>query len=276
MIKHKGKKISIAIGVFLFCILFVEYIFSFVHTYSLESQKEQMDRLAKNVVNSIENTISYSISATTHLQRLLIDDNYETYNFVKNSERLAISYPNISGFQYAKDGIVSNVYPYEEHKEAIGHDLLKDKRRIKGAIKAISDKKLTFVGPIKLIQNSKYAIIARKPIFDKDGLFWGFATVLMYIDDLVKDVDKSIVNNGYNYKLTGYNPDSKKEPVFKQSGFLETKYQKEYEVIVPNGKWKLYISLTEIKQNSYLKYFFYIVSLILSAILYRTIKDRRV
>lgn len=147
---------------------------------------------------------------------------------------------SIACLQLAKDGIVSNVYPYEENKSVMGHDLLKDKRRDDGALLAIEKRSISFVGPIKLIQNEKYALIARKPIFktieDKE-IFWGFSTVIIYIDNIMKPLEQKILNNGFEYQLEGFDPDKEKRPLFAKSKNFDGKNTLEFDINVPNGKW---------------------------------------
>ena len=132
------------------------------------------------------------------------------------------------------------LHPYEENKSAMGHDLIKDKRRDDGALLAIEKKDIIFVGPIKLIQNDKYALIARKPIFqnDKDSEnFWGFSIVILYLDGIMKSLEDKIIDNGFEYQLEGFDPDIEKRPLLSKSKNFKGEHAFEFEVIVPNGKW---------------------------------------
>ena len=144
-------------------------------------------------------------------------------------------------------------------KKAIGHDLLKDKRRDDGALIAIKNKSLTFVGPIKLIQNDKYAIIARLPIF-KDEKFWGFSTSIIYMDDILKNVKGILKNANYEFSLTGLNPDSNTPPVYNSNISYNSSIKREVKISVPNGTWILTIQPKEIKDTS--NYLIYLISFI--------------
>jgi sensor domain CHASE-containing protein len=196
--------------------------------------------LMLNVVNEIQTKISQGVTAIDSQVLLLKQNNYNTKDFDKWAFEIMKGKDSIACLQLAKDGIVTNIYPYEEHKIAMGHDLLKDKRRDDGALLAIEKRDITFVGPIKLIQNEKYALIARKPVFQEINSkekFWGFSTVIIYVDGIMKSLEDKIKDNGFEYQLEGFNPDAKNRPLFSKSDYFTGKNPLEFDVNVPNGKW---------------------------------------
>ncbi|NCB13197.1 MAG: hypothetical protein EOM78_16365 [Erysipelotrichia bacterium] len=171
---------------------------------------------------------------------LLKQNNYNTKNFNDWAEELMHGKDALACLQIAKNGIVSDIYPYEENKTALGHDLLKDKRRDDGALLAIQKKDISYVGPIKLIQNDKYALIARKPIFvdnKNSEKFWGFSIVILHIEGIMKSLGEKITKNGFEYQLEGFDPDTEQRPLFSKSKNFIGKNTLKFEVIVPNGKW---------------------------------------
>lgn len=198
---------------------------------------DKANLLMLNIVNEIQTKISQGITAVDSQILLLKQNNYETKDYNIWAEEIIKWKDAIACVQLAKDGIVSNIYPYEEHKLALGHDLLKDRRRDDGALLAIEKKGITFVGPIKLIQNDKYALIARKPIFNDEDRFWGFSTVIIYIDGLMNSVKEKVKANGFEYQLEGFNPDISKRPLFARSEKFLGNNGLEFDVNVPNGKW---------------------------------------
>ena len=196
--------------------------------------------LMLNIVNEIQSKIAQAVTVVDSQILLLKQNNYDEKYFDMWAKELILGKDTIASIQLAKNGIVSNIYPYEGNEAAIGHDLLKDKRRDDGALLAIEKRDITFIGPIKLIQNEKYALISRKPIFqinDGEEKFWGFSTVLIYVDGIMKGLEKRIKDNGFEYRLEGFNPDALKRPLFRKSINFIGKKGLEFEVNVPNGKW---------------------------------------
>ncbi len=237
-------KINKPIATFIITFFIVFFtLLSFYMFYKEKEDKEISNKanlLMLNVVNEIQAKISQGVTAIDSQVLLLKQNNYNTKDFDKWAFEIIKGKDSIACLQLAKDGIVTNIYPYEEHKIAMGHDLLKDKRRNDGALLAIKKRDITFVGPVKLIQNDKYALIARKPVFQEINnkeKFWGFSTVIIYVDSIMKSLEKKIKDNGFEYKLEGFNPDVKKRPIFSKSDNFTGKDPLEFDIDVPNGKW---------------------------------------
>ncbi len=208
---------------------FITFIFVFVTLLSFymfyeekEDNKtsEKANLLMLNIINEIQTKIAQGVTVVDSQILLLKQNNYNPKDFDIWAKELLEGKDALACLQLAKEGIVSSIYPYEENKKAMGHDLLKDKRRDDGALLAIEKKGIIFVGPIKLIQNEKYALIARKPIFKKNSdneSFWGFSIVLIYVDGIMKSLEKKIIDTGFEYKLEGFNPDASSRPIFAKS-----------------------------------------------------------
>ena len=234
------KPIITFVLTFIFVFVTLSSIYMFYKEKEENKTSEKANLLMLNIINEIQIKISQGISAVDSQIVLLKQNNYNPKDFDKWAKELIEEKDSIACLQLAKDGIVSNVYPYEENKSAIGHDLLKDKRRNDGALLAIEKEGITFVGPLKLIQNNKYALIARKAIFQtikSKKKFWGFSTVIIYIDSIINPLEKKIIDNGFEYQLEGFNPDSSKRPLFAKSANFKGENELEFDVSVPNGKW---------------------------------------
>jgi sensor domain CHASE-containing protein len=225
-----------------FMVVFLTLL-SFYMFYEEKENKKNSDKanlLMLNIVNEIQSKIAQGTTVVDSQILLLKQNNYDTKNFNNWAKDLIEGKDAVACLQFAKDGIVSNVYPYEENKSAMGHDLLKDKRRDDGALLAIEKKDITFVGPIKLIQNGKYALIARKPIFQNSNeseKFWGFSTVILYVDGIMKSLEQKIIDNGFEYQLEGFNPDIEHRPLLSKSKKFIGKDTLIFDIVVPNGKW---------------------------------------
>ncbi len=228
---------------------FITFIFVFVTLLSFymfyeekEDNKtsEKANLLMLNIINEIQTKIAQGVTVVDSQILLLKQNNYNPKDFDIWAKELLEGKDALACLQLAKEGIVSSIYPYEENKKAMGHDLLKDKRRDDGALLAIEKKGIIFVGPIKLIQNEKYALIARKPIFKKNSdneSFWGFSIVLIYVDGIMKSLEKKIIDTGFEYKLEGFNPDASSRPIFAKSKNFKGENTFEFDINVPNGKW---------------------------------------
>ena len=247
-VSNQNKPIIAFIVTFIVVFLTLISFYMFYEEKEDKRKSDQANLLMLNIVNEIQSKIAQGVTVVDSQILILKQNNYDATNFNIWAKELMIGKDALACLQIAKNGIVSHIYPYEEHKLAMGHDLLKDKRRDDGALLAIEKKDITFVGPIKLIQNDKYALIARKPIFqtiDDKEKFWGFSIVLIYVDGIMKPLEKKIQDNGFEYQLEGFNPDLKERPLFSKSQDFTGKHLLEFDIQVPNGKW---IFTLEVKQ----------------------------
>jgi len=147
----------------------------------------------------------------------------------------------------------------------MGHDLLKDSQRDHGAVKAIQSRKLTFIGPVKLIQNGRYAVIARKPVFreiDGKEKFWGFTIAVILIEDILPEKMGLLEQQGLYIRLEGDDPDAEENPILFESKGWNERHAVKIMIEVPNGKWALKINTPPIFNRYYAV--FRIIILILS------------
>ena len=211
----------------------------------IEKQKElsTLNVISSSITQNIQQKIATGIFSTKMLESMLKVNNFDTKDFDNWAKEILKLSSSIESVQLAPNAIQKHVYPYEEHKKILGHNLLSDEARKNGALEAIKVKDIFFVGPLKLIQNDKLGVIARKPVL-KDGKFWGFAISLMYIEDLVSDIFVALDENNYKYKLTTKNLDIPSLNVIAQSkqDWENSKSVISYEIAVPNGVWYLNIN----------------------------------
>eukprot|EP00928_Gymnodinium_smaydae_P050775 TRINITY_DN3433_c0_g1_i3.p1 TRINITY_DN3433_c0_g1~~TRINITY_DN3433_c0_g1_i3.p1 ORF type:complete len:439 (+),score=45.48 TRINITY_DN3433_c0_g1_i3:53-1318(+) len=146
--------------------------------------------------------------------RLQVLRNSSRFAFNIVADSLISTYKGISNLQLAPSGVVSVIHPLSGNEGAIGHDLFFDENRRDGALKAITSRQVTFVGPVTLIQNQKSAIIARFPVFLNSPSFvgdllehpswYGFATMLVEIDTLFGDASSFDRILGYSYVICAH------------------------------------------------------------------------
>lgn len=250
----KNIKVTFIIKLITFCIFMLILLISIGEILILRDFDHEEAIVHDSLQNSgtllaqeIQRNISNGIFATETLNTLLLINNFDTSNFDNWGHRIVRISSVASTVELAPDGIVSYIYPLEGNEGAIGHNLLKDEKRNKGALKAIQSRKLTFIGPVKLIQNGKYAVIARKPIFiEKYGAenFWGFTIALLHVDDILPDSISLLEQKGVFLQLEGDNPDTKETSIlFKSKNWNGDDYIS-IKIEVPNGEWILKMNHT--------------------------------
>ncbi|SMF03405.1 diguanylate cyclase [Desulfovibrio gilichinskyi] len=206
------------------------------------------------ISQNILKDITHGIFVTETLEALLKSSNYQTDNFNDWGRQIVVNDSAASAVQLAPNGIVSYIFPLKGNEGAMGHNLLKDKRRDDGALKAVQTREITFVGPIKLIQNGKYAVIARKPVFrviNGEEKFWGFTIALMLVEDILPPEIHNIEKQGYLIKLEGDDPDSTKKPLLYISDNWKNKNGISMPVDVPNGQWTLKLEHAPVHNKYY-------------------------
>lgn len=138
-----------------------------------------------------------------------------TESFDEIATLLRTTYGGITNFQLAPCGIVSQISPLAGNEAAIGHNLLADPARMNDAVATIQARKLTFVGPLALLQGGD-AVIGRYPVFNNlssnnctfpvagiPSTFWGYSTMLTKLGDLLeKQGLSSLTAAGYDYAIT--------------------------------------------------------------------------
>lgn len=202
----------------------------------------------------IQRNISYGIVLTEALGVLIKSNEYKIDAFKIWCEQLFTINARVDSIQLAPNGVISKIYPLEGNQGAIGHDLLHDSQRANGALKAVASRKITVSGPVKLIQNEKYAVIFRKPVFKKiDGkeIFWGLTIAVLSVDKILPSRIRKIEEQGLYIKLEGSNPDSNKIPVFFSSAKWSDEHAVKMKIRVPNGTWTLSLGHDPIDNKYY-------------------------
>ena len=245
----------------LFCIIMAALLISAGELF-IRSDAEHERTFVRNALQSsgtliaqnIQRNITSGIFTTDTLHTLLKNSDYRVDNFNSWGRAITASTTGASVVQLAPDGIVTYIYPLEGNEGAMGHSLLSDSRRDEGAKKAIESRALTFVGPIKLIQNGKYAVTARKPILrniEGQEKFWGFAIALILVEDILPEKINIMESQGIGVHLEGDNPDVEENPIFFKSENWEEPYAVKIPIEVPNGKWILKLSHPPIANEYY-------------------------
>jgi len=212
-------------------------------------QQNEHDRLMRDIVNAqasaLERRLSRSLAATYILAEEVKRSQGEFPNFEPYAEGVLESIGGISNLQLAPNGIIAKIHPLPGNEKAIGHNILVDDRRRKEALLAVKEKHLTLAGPFPLIQGG-IAVIGRNPVFlNKGGKdeFWGFASALIFLDDLMSVTDLvDLENKGYSYQLSRSRPDTGELDIFAYSKSGLAEHHLTQFIKVPNAQWTLRMS----------------------------------
>ncbi len=204
----------------------------------LETRQTEMSGIIEVVEQNIDQSLKYSYSAALSLA-LQINKEGKIENFEGIAAQLVDSNPNIDAIQIVPNGLITKVYPYEEHKAAINYDILQDPKTRDEALRAIEDRKMYFAGPLELKQGG-LAIVGRLPVFIENK-FWGFSAVLIYFDNLIDQSGiKDLATDKYRFQFSKLETATGQEQFFLlDAGTLDRAYSEK--VILPDGDWKIYI-----------------------------------
>lgn len=121
----------------------------------INNQKESV-----NVINAInkemKKVFNDALITAEVLKEVVVlseDSHISLEAFNKLSRTLLFTYSNVDSLLYLPKGVVTLVYPYEENKRAIGHNVLQDRSRRLGAEQSINCRKNMVIGPVTLVQN---------------------------------------------------------------------------------------------------------------------------
>ncbi len=231
-------------GLFAVLVITFESAISSEQRYQRAQLRNSLFSLGTSWGQQLQQSISQGIFATDALHILLEESDYDPERFDSWAAEISAQSPFIGSLQLAPDGLVTYIYPWEEHKGAFGHDLLADQRRNDGALRAIESRELTFVGPLRLIQNDRLAVIARKPIFadDSPGSFWGFSTAILYVDEMLPDGVRNTSGGDIGVRIVGDDPDQAEPPLFFSNGAEFDNPEVSISIQVPNGTWIMELS----------------------------------
>ncbi|MEC4727865.1 sensor domain-containing diguanylate cyclase [Shewanella sp. D64] len=238
--------------VFAFIFVMILIFISYFITSSLGKVKDE-ERLSNTITDLnkaaeiIFNGALISSEVLKEMIELSEDENFTLKKFNRAAKKLLEGYSHVDSILLLPNGVVSYVYPYDDNKNAIGHDILSDENRKLGSMEAISKKDVIIIGPVKLVQNGKQAFIVRRTVRTDNG-FWGFISSIVYLESIIDVVDNVLSKHGVDsYLVLGYNPDCKggNEKLITSKGSLEGLPLKGV-VRVFNTRWELTVS----KSNS--------------------------
>jgi len=245
IMKKATKLCVIPFFIFSVSLLIGLLIINNYHNLRENEQRHLISDIVAAQAATIERHLSRTLSATYFLKSLLEINPEEMTHFDNYAANIIESLGGITNLQLAPNGIISNIYPLKGHEKALGHNLLVDDKHKEDAKLALSSKQLTLSGPFELIQGGM-AIVGRNPVFlkgeDNAEQFWGFASVVIYLNDLLTTTGlDQLKDKGYYYQLS-FNDNYSKSNYDLSESHRNTEPLSsmiKQAIKVPNGEWLL-------------------------------------
>lgn len=209
----------------------------------VEDHKQEAVAAASVHGHLLEQQLVRSLSATYALAAVLRQGNGQIEDFEALAGQMLDMYGGLSALQLAPNGVIRKIVPLEGHEAAIGHDLLDDPERSKEAFLALKSRALTLAGPFELRQGGQ-AVVGRLPVFldigKREERFWGFATALIRIPDLLRASALTGERvKGHDFALTRLRPGSGESQTIWQSTPGPLREPVNIRISIPNGEWSL-------------------------------------
>ena len=197
---------------------------------------------AETTVSKVEAQLNKYLTESELMEKLIEERTEITdTEFSELSRLMQDENQVISAHELAKDGCISQVYPFDENKEAIGLDMLKDPERKAAANLAKDSGEYTLAGPYELVQGGVGALLF-DPIYIEDSSgeeqFWGFSILVIDWDKFIAQTELSKLEDaGYSYQIWKKVLDTDKKVVLAQCEKPKEKDTLEVACKVPNDTW---------------------------------------
>ncbi len=220
-------------------------VFDMQNANARDSTRSRAVRRAGSEAVALQRQLDRALNAPIALAAYIQLNEGRIDGFAEFTDRMQALVPSITNLQLAPDGVVTYIHPLEGNEAAIGHELLVDRERSTEAFVAVETGKLTMAGPFELVQGG-VAMVGRQPIYlpgagrvpGVDPDFWGFATVLINLDDFFEASRiEELVAEGYSFEISKYDRDEEQFIPFRSSGQLADPVH--VDVSVANGTWQL-------------------------------------
>lgn len=252
LIYNHKKNINVA-GVFLLSLVLSGILATIVIICLLQSERNNLQKVAQFYGNHFSQKITAAIQSLSlnlsPLYTMLILHNGEIDHFEKVAEHIALLNPEILNINLARNGVVTNVYPYDRNKTALGHNLLESEQRRQEARLARDSRRITLAGPFNLVQGGK-GLAFRQPVYlpspenPQQKKFWGFAIITYRFPEvLLKKMDftlpdlRLLATRGFAWTLWRTDPVTGKPVTLLASKKNLTADAQRHPVSLPNATW---------------------------------------
>lgn len=159
----------------------------------------------------------------------------------------------VLSLQLAPDAVVSYMYPDDMSSGIRGQKLLEHPVTQHSARAALESRQLLIDGPRTLNQGGK-GIVIRLPVF-REGLFWGFATAVFRLDELLGRIRlEELKILGFDFNIWVRSETGSLQSLFESSLHFSGKDFKRQTIAVANQEWILGIRSTNGSLISYISW----------------------
>lgn len=138
----------------------------------------EADALARNVSDVIARETAAVDTLAAFVEISKDDPDHIAREFPKFAKALKEAGETIRAVQLAPDSVIRFVHPIDGNEAALNLDLLADPDRRALLEPAIANGSTVVQGPVELVQGG-LGVLVRRPIYNDDGTFWGFAAILL-------------------------------------------------------------------------------------------------
>ena len=246
------------------------YLTELANDNIVKENKLLLSGIARTQASELERRLSSAFTSTQILAHAVSQSDGNISDFDSYAANIMESIGGIANLQLAPNGIISNIYPLKGNESAIGLDILANPAYREAAEFAIKERSLIALGPVSLVQGGT-AVIVRAPVFigEDSNQFWGFASALIFLKDLVEASRLiELEQEGYSFALTRIHADSGDTLTFYHSDHtVDEQSMVQADIVLPTGTWQLCISHNNSEFIIARTSISYLVVIIISAIL---------
>lgn len=209
------------------------------------AEKEEQLRAAYTAelsVNRVEAQLNKYLEVSDFLKNI-VESGYEIDDaeYTTWMQRIPNNSKVIKAIELAKDGVVNEIYPLEENKDAMGIDMLTHPARKYEAQLAMKTRKYTIAGPYRLAQGGMGALLF-DPVYTKDAAgqekFWGFSILVIDWDRFINEIGLDTLSDAdFAYTLWKENSSAEVPIVIAQGRGALPKDGIKVKCAVPNNTW---------------------------------------
>lgn len=239
--KVDKKGLAVRTGVvFVIVLLLSSICFRFMYQNQEKEGKLNATYTAEATVRKVETQISRYLENSDLFKNIISsgcsisDEQFaDLAGFMKKNKNV------IEAYELAPNGIISQVYPYQENKEAIGLNMLELSERKTEALLAKKSRKYTIAGPYELKQGGTGALIF-DPIYVGEGnrqQFWGFSILVLNWENFLEELQiKKLEKAGYHFDVWKKNAEGHRIDIM-SCGHGSLKNTAKVSCSVPNDTW---------------------------------------
>ena len=212
--------------------------------------------IRNSVIRQEKLKAAYTVNSTIDRVEIQLEAYIQKVNFLKKTieagielndayfesiaSRLYSEDSAIKAIELAPNGIIQNVYPLNENKEAVGMNMLTERDRKQAAALAKDTKKYTLEGPYDLKQGGKGALLY-DPIYVNDE-FWGFSILVIDWDEFLSEIHlNELEKASYDFVVWKKDPSTNEKIIISKSSKNIDSDTLLVKCKLPNNKWNFEI-----------------------------------